>query len=672
MAESLPFGATTEGKRTSFRVRAPAAATVHLCLFDGETETARLAMTRNGDDFVLTIDSLPDGATYGYRADGRYAPDEGFWFDPAKLLIDPYATRIDRAWRYDPRLAAHRDEAIDTAPLVAKSMIEILADAPRRPVHFKPGELIYEINVRAFTMRHPGVVPDKRGTLAALGEPAILDHLKAIGATAVELMPITAWIDERHLPPLGLANAWGYNPVTFMALDPRLAPNGTADLAELTAKLGEHGISVILDLVFNHTGESDAKGPTLALRGLDNHTAYRHDAEHRLINDTGCGNTIDCSKPAIRTMVLASLRHFVLKGGVDGFRFDLAPVLGRTTDGFDSDAETLKAIISDPVLSDRILIAEPWDIGPGGYQLGRFPKPFLEWNDQARDRIRRFWRGDDGALADFATALAGSSDRFSGHETRSVNFIAAHDGFTLADCVSYVNKHNHANGEENRDGHNENLSWNNGVEGVADDPSVTERRRRDIMALLTTLFLSRGTIMLSAGDAFGRSQQGNNNAYAQDNAITWIDWESQDHDLLAHAKALSRLRRRLPALQATSFLTGAPKGAPKGAQEKPDIVWLTASGCIMTQADWHTPGTAPLMLCLATDEAAAPRLLACINRGQESVPFCAPRPDAGLHWWTVLDGLKLPDHAGGTFVAPPRSITLFLEQTAKTARKDLT
>ncbi len=410
----------------------------------------------------------------------------------------------------------------------------------------------------------------------------MVDHLVRLGVDAVELMPITAWIDERHLGPLGLTNGWGYNPVAFLAPDPRLCPGGIAELAATVAALRDAGIGVILDVVFNHTGESDVFGPTLSLRGLDATAYFRHAPDGRLINDAGTGNTLACDHPATRRLILDSLRHFVGHAGVDGFRFDLAPILGRGAGGFDPHAAIFAEIAADPLLGDRVMIAEPWDIGPGGYQLGRFPPSWLEWNDRYRDRVRRFWRGDSHMLGAMATAVAGSSDVFDPPATRSVNFIAAHDGFPLADLVAYAHKHNEANGEQNRDGHSENLSWNNGVEGASDDPQVRAMRSRDRRALLATLFASRGTIMLTAGDEFGRSQGGNNNAYAQDNATTWLDWEGRDRELEAFTAGLAAFRRAHPELAGPEFLTGRTD-----AGDIPDVAWLTAAGQPKTAADWE-------------------------------------------------------------------------------------
>jgi glycogen debranching enzyme len=541
------------------KVHAPRADAVELCLFDGAHET-RQPMQRQGDHW--TAQTPAPGTRYGLRAHGTWAPEHGLWFDPSKLLVDPCAVELDKRFTYHSSLSAY---GIDTAAIVPKAITpHTLPDVPRHPPVFQHGGLIYELNVRGFTMLHPDVPDAQRGTVAALAHPVVLAHLQKLRVGAVELMPITAWIDERHLPPLGLVNAWGYNPVALMALDPGLCPGGVAELRETVAALRAHGIGVILDLVFNHTGESDVHGPVLSLRGLDN-AAYAHAPDGSLINDTGCGNTLDFAQPAVRALVLDSMRHFVRHCGVDGFRFDLAPVMARGPT-FDPAAPIFAEIAADPWLTDRVLIAEPWDIGPGGYQLGQFPANWLEWNDRYRDDVRRFWRGDGGVGA-LATRIAGSADIFGQH-SRSVNFLGAHDGFTLADTLAYEHRHNHANGEDNRDGHGENFSWNNGAEGETGDPQVIARRAALARAMLGTLFVTTGTIMLTAGDEFGRTQRGNNNAYAQDNAVTWIDWQARDLALEDHVAALAAQRalcdmRAFPQTGQWTALDGAPMDAAR-------------------------------------------------------------------------------------------------------------
>ncbi|TPP06502.1 glycogen debranching protein GlgX [Rhizobium glycinendophyticum] len=622
---TMPMLGATLGKTgADFRLWSHHADRVELCLFDGrgETEFDRLSMTRGeGDVHHVFVQGMKEGARYGFRIHGPYDPAQGHWYDPSKLLVDPYATELDRPFIYDVRLGQF---GIDTAALMPKAILK--AHKPVRPM-MPLGErcgFIYEVNVKAFTMLHPDVPEAERGTLKALANPSVLAHLRRIGVDMVELMPITAWIDERHLPPLGLTNSWGYNPVAMMALDPRIVPGGVGELRETVAALHAEGIDVILDLVFNHTGESDVLGTTLSLRGIDNRSLFRHVADDpgTLVNDTGCGNTLACDHPFIRRLIVDTLRHFVLSAGVDGFRFDLAPIMGRHWDGFHQDAPTLRAILEDEVLEDRVLIAEPWDIGLGGYQLGRFPPAFLEWNDRARDTFRRHWRGDAWTTGDLATALAGSADLFAhdGHgQTRSVNFIAAHDGFSLYDLVSYEHKHNEANGEENRDGHNENHSWNNGVEGETSDKAILKKRREDVEALLSTLFASRGAVMLTAGDEFGRTQRGNNNAYCQDNALTWLDWSKADAQLIETTARLAAMRQRFSCFMDASVLTG-----------EGDVTWLNTDGQPMAVGDWEKPDLGAFTMMLASidrETGTECRVAVLFNRSSEPRDFVLPTQD---------------------------------------------
>lgn len=579
---NVAFGAIVEGDSTCFTVRAPLAFQVWLCLFEDDVET-RHPMTRDGDNWLVVLPQDLTGARYGYRAAGEWAPERGRWFDQAKLLVDPHAKVLNRRFIQHPSLGQF---GIETAGIVPRAIVPAPTQslAPRPPL-FTRGGLIYEVNVRGFTKLHPQVPEAQRGTIAALAHPAVLAHLQALHVGAVELMPIVAWIDERHLPPLGLANAWGYNPVAMMALDPGLCPGGVAELRDTVAALHRAGIGVILDLAFNHTGESDIHGGVLSLRGLDD-ACYAHSPDGSLINDTGCGNTLDFANPAVRALTLDSLRHFVGACGVDGFRFDLATILARGP-AFAADAPIFAEIAADPLLADRVLIAEPWDMGPGGYQLGAFPSHWLEWNDCFRDDVRKFWRGD-GDIGAVATRLAGSSDVFERSKCRSINFVAAHDGFTLADTVAYAQRRNEDNGEQNRDGMAENYSWDNGVEGPIDDPAVIASRRADVRALLGTLFASTGTIMITAGDEFGRTQHGNNNAYAQDNATTWLNWENRDRELESHVVALAAWR----AQRADWFLRFPEYGA-----------WLGSRG-VLEVADWEAPGAA--QLAYHSHDAAAP------------------------------------------------------------------
>ncbi|SDA31442.1 glycogen debranching protein GlgX [Sphingomonas sp. NFR15] len=619
MEPPFPPGAYPQEDGTHFTIWSDHAETVDVVLFgagDAEIGRQRLEAGQGGWHHVF-VETVEPGARYGYRMTGRYEPSAGLWYDPAKLLVDPYALAVDRPFVQDPRLG---QRGYDTAALVPKAIVTALPEPGfPEPPRFAPGGLIYEVAVRPFTMLHPDVPEAQRGTIAALGHPAVIAHLKKIGVAAIELMPIAAWIDERHLPPLWLRNGWGYNSVPFMALDPRIAPGGIGELQDAVERLHAAGIGVILDMVFNHSGESDAMGGTLSLRGIDG-AAYFRMADGMLVNDTGCGNTLACEGAPMRRLILDTLRHFVINAGVDGFRFDLAPVLGRGAGGFDPQAPLFAAIAADPVLADRVMIAEPWDLGPGGYQLGNFPANWLEWNDRYRDDVRRFWRGDAHRLGDFVTRVAGSSDVFTGAATRSVSAVASHDGFALGDLVAYAVKHNEANGEGNRDGHDPNFSWNNGVEGPSDDPAIRDARRRDVKALLATVFATRGTIMLTAGDEFGRTQRGNNNAYCQDNAITWLDWANRDTDLEDFTAGLAALRARSPHLSDPAMLTG------------PDVAWLRPDGGHFEDADWHVPDAGAVAMRLNG-------VSVLFNRTDTAVAFAdPPRTVPARSVAFVLDG----------------------------------
>ena len=533
-----PLGVMLLAKGANVAVWSANATKITLCVFDVKTDAeifrCELAQ-RLGDVHFGFIEGLKAGMVYGLRVAGPWTPEQDQLFDDTKLVLDPYAKEINRAFVYHGRLGVR---GVDTATLVPKAVVtQVLPDLPLRSL--REPDFIYELNVKALTKLHPDIPETQRGTVAALAHPAIIQHLQKIGVDTIELMPITAWIDERHLGPLGLHNAWGYNPVSFFAIDPRLAPGGVDEVRDTVAKLHGSGFNVILDMVFNHSGESDLLGPTLSFRGLDNSSYYRY-KNGVPVNDTGCGNTLALDHPQNIAMVIASLRHWVLQCGIDGFRFDLAPIMGRDDKEFNVEAALFKAIEADPVLSTRIMIAEPWDVGPGGYQLGNFPPRWLEWNDKFRDDIRRYWRGDYFSANALATRIAGSSDEFQkkSTSTKTLNFIAAHDGFTLRDLVSFKTKNNFANGEDNRDGKNGEVTW---VPG-------------DVRALLATLFLSRGTLMLTAGDEFGRTQKGNNNAYAQDNDITWLDWKNADDALIIFVAGLARLRKSLPLFTERGFL----------------------------------------------------------------------------------------------------------------------
>ena len=661
-----PLGLSVTNGHINIAVLAPAATSMTWCVFDTlHVEVARVTLPKQTDGVwhgavvaqELAVLSHVDlnAVQYGLRADGEYKPEHGLFFDPNKLLLDPYAKRISAPFQFTPVLSSPRSVSVDTAPLVPKAIFNV--EAARRPPTWLAeldttigrGEpkFIYEVSVKALTQLHPDVPEAVRGTIAALREPCVLAHFKQVGVDAVELMPIAAWMDERHLPPLGLRNAWGYNPVGMMVLDPRLCPGGEEELRDTVRVLHENGIRVILDVVFNHTAESDEHGPTVSLRGLGEHYYYRRywDEElhqERLSNDAGCGNTLDCAQAGVQRLCLDALRYWVTEFGIAGFRFDLAPVLGRDANGFRADAALLQAIETDPVLAHTWLIAEPWDIGYGGYQLGRFSREWLEWNDRYRDAVRRFWRGDRGVLGEFATRVTGSSDLFAHNsaQTDSVNFIAAHDGMTLRDITSYEHKHNLFNGENNRDGHGENLSWNHGVEGAADE-AIEQLRRRDVAALLATLLLSRGTPMLMAGDDFGRTQQGNNNAYSQDNAITWLDWQRADQELSRFVGGLAQLRAQLPALHHLTWLKGTNVSHP----DRTNARWWTELAEPMQEGHWHDVQRQhiglKLFAPLTTDTSLTGRILLWFNAQALPLNLRLPPAQLGCYWQKCVDSSHL-------------------------------
>jgi glycogen debranching enzyme len=559
-----PLGVTLKKGGANFAVWSARAETITVCIFDpsSKTELFRSPLTsREGDVHFGFISDVEPGMLYGLRASGMWSPERNLVFDDSKLLLDPYANEIEHAFAMLPGLG---DKGLETAALVPKAVIkQQLDDLPLRQI--SEPDFVYELQVKSFTKLHSGIPEEMRGTISALAHPAILSHFKKIGVDTIEIMPITAWIDEPHLQRLGLTNSWGYNPISFFAADPRLAPGGLAEIRQTVQQLHTEGFNVILDLVFNHTGEGDDDGPVISLHGLDNTAYYRH-INGKLVNDTGCGNTVAMDHPHVMKMVIDSLRHWVLKCGIDGFRFDLATVMGRSDQGFDANAALLRAIEHDPVLSTRIMIAEPWDIGPGGYQIGNFPPRWYEWNDKYRDDVRRFWRGDNYTANTLATRISGSSDIFEKKSTtsKSLNFIAAHDGFTLRDLLYFSTKNNLANGENNRDGKSDEATWVGG----------------DIRALLTTLFMSRGAIMLTAGDEFGRTQKGNNNAYCQDNRVTWLDWAGADHQLIEFVSELCLLRKFQPILTSNEFLNQQADEDSSGA------FWFGNNG---TALEWSNP-----------------------------------------------------------------------------------
>jgi isoamylase len=647
-----PLGATFDGEGVNFAVFSEHATRISVCIFsdDGQLETHRLDLPeRNGDVWHGYVSGLRPGLMYGLRADGPYAPHHGHRFNANKLLLDPYAKRItghpvwhDALMGYtvgDARGDLSFDRR-DSAPYMPRCVVEDPSfswGADRPPGHRDAESILYEAHVKGFTAGFPGA--DAPGTFLALGSDPVLDYLTDLGITAIELLPVHAFLDDRFLVEKGLTNYWGYQTIGFFAPEPRYLHAGQiAEFQYMVARLHAAGIEVILDVVYNHTGEGNETGPTLSFRGLDNLSYYRLAPDMRgYINDTGTGNTVNVDHPMVLRMILDSLRYWVEVMHVDGFRFDLCSTLGRTARGFDRGAAFFDAIRQDPVLTNVKLIAEPWDIGPGGYQLGAFPPPFMEWNDKYRDGVRRFWRGDEGHVPVMADRLTGSALQFdhSGRPaTASINMLTAHDGFTLADVVSFTERHNEANGEDNRDGHEANWSDNFGVEGPSSSPSIRAARalrRRNMMA---TLLLCQGTPMILAGDEVGNSQGGNNNAYCQDNETGWIEWAHADTDFLAFTRRMIAFRRNHPILRQQRFLH-ARERALDGLE---DLFWWRPDGTPMTQADWDDPEAsvlcAELRMASGTPSYAERNnaLFLVFNAGDRDVTVRLPTPASGQHW----------------------------------------
>ena len=664
-----PLGVTPDESGANVAIFSAHAESIELCLFnDVDEEIARIKLpARSGDVFHGYFEGLREGQRYGFRAYGPDAPHDGHRFNPAKLLVDPYALALDRAFTLHPSLFAFGEAAdADSAADMPKAIVTkpIHADSAR-PKHPWRDTIIYELHVKGFTALHPDIPPHLRGTFAGLAHQAAIAHLKRLGVTTLELLPCAAWIDERHLPALGLSDYWGYNPIAMMAPDPRLAPGGWREVREAVARLHDSGFEVILDVVFNHTGESDEFGPTVSFRGLDNANYYRLAEDRtRYANDSACGNVLDCARAHVVRLIMDALRAWALYGGVDGFRFDLAPTLARGPSGFNRDAPFLSALLQDPILRDLKLIAEPWDLGPGGYQLGKFPEPFAEWNDRYKDSARRFWRGDSCGVAELATRFAGSQDVFARRRpSRSVNFIVAHDGFTLRDLVSYAHKHNEANGEANRDGANHNLSWNNGVEGESEDVALNAARAQDARNLLATLLFSRGTPMLLMGSELGKTQSGNNNAYAQDSVLSWIDWTQADEELIETTAKLIALRKRHPALRNNRFLDGASHDAAL----IPDVEWLRPDGAPMREDDWRDGDAQTVVAALYTD---GDRVIVILHRGTDEI-VVRPPPGRDNHEWKVA--FSSANHGANedveeSLLITPRSVALLVEEKRASRR----
>ncbi len=674
-----PLGATLSPRGVNFAVFSAHATGMELCLYtpDGRREVQRLTFSqRSGDIWHMHVAGVGVGQLYGFRADGPYAPEEGHRFNPHKLLLDPYGKGFAGRLRWSDAMmgykvgAARGDLGFDTrdsAFAMPKSQV-ISGDfdwgddhAPQTPL---AKTVIYEAHVKALSQLHPAIPEKLRGTYAALGHPAMIAHLKALGVTAVELLPIHTYFDDRFLVAKGLRNHWGYNSMGFFAPEERY---GTLNQFKTAVKeLHQAGIEVLLDVVYNHTGEGDEWGPTWSFRGLDNASYYRLvQGGRHYANDAGTGNTLNLTQQPVLRMILDSLRYWVEECHVDGFRFDLATVLGREASGFDPGAGFFDALLQDPVLARVKLIAEPWDIGPGGYQLGGFPQPFAEWNDKFRDGVRRFWKGDPGQAPELARRLLGSAEKFDHSRraaTTSVNFVAAHDGFTLADVASYSVKRNFANGEENRDGHDDNHSDNMGAEGPSVDAAILAARALRVRNLLATLLLSQGTPMLLAGDELGHSQGGNNNAYAQDNDVTWINWAAAQPDLAGFVGRLTTLRAAHPVLSQTRFLH-----ARQRRDGLCDVIWRRADGAEPSLSDWHDPAFRCIGVELrmsAEGRDTADVLFIVINGGEAArldLPPTVPQ------WRCVLDTSRpdaAPHPAGLTLDLKAQSIVVFIPDPA--------
>jgi glycogen operon protein len=659
---AYPLGAAYDGYGTNFAVFSAHATKIELCLFDpsGRHEVARFALPEcTNEIWHGYLPGVHAGTLYGYRAYGPYQPEQGHRFNPNKLLLDPYARQVHGQLRWSDMLYGYRYHSPradlsfdhrDSASVMPKAVVTDECFNWYGDTHPNiPWDqtVIYEAHVRGMTMRAEHIPQRRRGTFAALADPRIIAHLQRVGVTAVELLPVHAFLQDRRLVNLGLTNYWGYNTLSFFAPEPRYLSDGSPnEMKQAIRQLHAAGIEVILDVVYNHTCEEGELGPTISFRGFDNASYYRLHPNNRRhhINDTGCGNTVNMSHPRVIQMVMDSLRYWVQEYHVDGFRFDLGVTLGREHYGFDPGAGFFDALMQDPVLSRVKLISEPWDIGPGGYQVGTHPPGFAEWNDRFRDDVRSFWRGDAGKRGAVAARLLGSADLFNHHRRRSwasVNFITAHDGFTLQDLVSYNRKDNAANGEGNRDGSDENRSRNWGAEGPSDDPAVRATRERVKRAMLMTLMLSNGTPMLLGGDEFGRTQDGNNNPYCQDNELSWFDWSLADTDegraLIDFTRRCIAARLATPTLRSTRFL--AP--ALKILHGMPDISWFDETGSEMTQERWDFFEGRLLALRRIAGHPEAGVIsasLLLLNAYSENRSFVLPKPV--MPWRVLLDAAE--------------------------------
>ena len=678
-----PLGATSGPHGTNFAVSSEGEQ-VTLCLFDADGAEERLALPeRDGDVWHGLVPGVEPGQLYGFRVDGPYDPARGLRYNAAKLLLDPYARAIEGEVRFGPELLGHATDnpsapsPLDSAAHMPRGVV--VASAPAltasRPQHALADSIVYEVHVRGFTAAHPDVPPQLRGTYAGLAHDAALEHLVRLGVTAVELLPVHHYVPEEFLVARGLTNYWGYNTIGFFAPHAGYSaavragrPGGQVEeFRAMVDTLHAAGLEVVLDVVFNHTAEGGPGGPTLCFRGLDNAGYYRLDPNDpgNYVDTTGCGNSVNTGNPVALRMIMDSLRYWFGEMGVDGFRFDLAATLGRQEGDFDPFSAFFDLVGQDPLISQAKLIAEPWDVGRlDSYNVGRFPPLWSEWNGRFRDTTRDWWRSQDKTLGDFASRLCGSSDIYGGRgegrrPSASVNFITVHDGFTLADLVSYNRKHNEANGEGNRDGTDDNRSWNCGIEGPTTDPDVLALRARQQRAFLTTLLLSAGVPMLLGGDEVGRTQRGNNNAYCQDNDITWFDWSTVDRDLLSFTTGLIGLRRRHPVFRRRRFLTGRAAA---------DLRWFTVSATEMTDQNWADPMARSVALWIDgstdpdVDADGTPLLdddfLFFVNAWWEALTFTIPAELSARRWDIVCDTFDTArtGAAGAQLEVGPRSI----------------
>jgi len=694
-----PRGVHWDGKGANFSLFSANASKVELCLFDahGEKELERIALPEYTNEIWHGyVADVQPATVYGYRVHGPYAPEQGHRFNPNKLVLDPYARAHTGELRWNDAcfgytIGAEGDDLSfderDSAPFMPKCVVvdpnfQWNESTRHRRVPWDH-TIVYEAHLRGFTKLHPSVPEHQRGTFAGLAHKDVIDYIKSLGVTTVELLPVHTFIDDSHLQEKGLANFWGYNSIGFFAPDPRYASDRAQSLREfkeMVARFHDAGLEVILDVVYNHTAEGNERGPTLSFKGIDNASYYRlqPDRPRFYINDTGTGNTLNLSHPRVIQMVTDSLRYWVEEIQVDGFRFDLGTILAREPNGFDNQSGFLKACSQDPVLGDVKLIAEPWDCGPGGYQVGGFPPGWAEWNDKFRDIVRDYWRGAAPAKA-LAPRLCASAEIFN-HRGRKpqacVNFITAHDGFTLRDVVTYNDKHNEANGEDNKDGSSDNRSWNCGAEGPTEDAEINRLRERQLRNMLATLLLSQGTPMLLAGDEFGRTQQGNNNAYCQDSEISWIDWNigEKGRSLIGFAQELTGLRHRYPILRRERFFTGR-YDEELGVK---DLTWINASGAEMRAEDWDDGN----MRCFGMlmdgrtqptgirKHGADATLLTVLNAHHDLVKFTLPECAGGDRWLLLID-TNLPDDrekgmfkTGDSYELTGRSLLLFALQPA--------